>query len=133
MARPFKNRQITAGPAATVYKPAGVPAGQLQWQTLALDELEAIRLADAEGLSQEEIAERMGVSRPTVSRILARARRTVAQALTRGDALQIEGGPVEFSTGVRQGGRRGHGHGNGGGRGHGGRGRRRGRRRGRDT
>ncbi|MFP4140569.1 MAG: DUF134 domain-containing protein [Planctomycetota bacterium] len=130
MARPFKNRQITAGPAATVYKPAGVPAGQLQWQTLALDELEAIRLADADGLPQEEIAERMGVSRPTVSRILTRARRTIAQALTRGEALQIEGGPVEFSAGGPQGGRGGRGH---GGRGHGGRGRRRGRRRGRDA
>lgn len=133
MARPFKNRQITAGPAATVYKPAGVPAGQLQWQTLALDELEAIRLADADGLAQEEIAERMGVSRPTVSRILIRARRTIAQALTRGDALQIEGGPVEFSAEGPQGGRRGRGHGGRGHGGHNGRGRRRGRRRGRDV
>jgi predicted DNA-binding protein (UPF0251 family) len=90
-------RFIAHRPPVTVFKPAGVPARGLQWQHLTLDEYEALRLADCEGLSQEEAAERLGVSRPTVSRILEAARRTVAQALVEGQALAIEGGPVQWA------------------------------------
>ena len=78
----------------TVYKPAGAPARTLQWTRLALDEFEAIRLVDGEGLDQQAAAERMGVSRPTVTRILGSARRKIAGFLTCGQALAIEGGPV---------------------------------------
>jgi len=92
-------RLIAHRPPVTVFKPAGVPARTLQWLRLALDEYEALRLADYEGLSQEEVAERLGVSRPTVSRILEDARRTVMQALVEGQALAIEGGPVHFAPG----------------------------------
>jgi predicted DNA-binding protein (UPF0251 family) len=127
MARPFKNRQIATPPAATVYKPAGVPASELTWRTLAIDELEAIRLVDAEGLDQSAVAERMGVSRPTVSRIVARARATIARTLTQGQALQIEGGPVEIASRRGQGARRrGQGRGRRAGRRRGGGARRRG-------
>jgi predicted DNA-binding protein (UPF0251 family) len=103
-----------------VFKPAGVPAHGLVWQRLALDEYEALRLADYEGLDQAGVAERLGVSRPTVSRILEAARRTVAKALVEGGALAIEGGPVVFAPppGGPGAGRRGrHGRGWGGGRG----------------
>jgi hypothetical protein len=62
---------------------------------MTLDELEALRLADLEGLYQEAVAARMGVSRPTVGRILESARRKVAEALVLGRALRIEGGPIE--------------------------------------
>jgi predicted DNA-binding protein (UPF0251 family) len=62
---------------------------------LAMDELEAIRLADLEGLYQDAAAERMGVSRQTFGRIIQSARRKVAETLTRGLALRIEGGRVE--------------------------------------
>jgi hypothetical protein len=62
--------------------------------TLRLDELEALRLADLEGLYQEAAAERMGVSRPTFARILARARSTVARALIEERLLVVEDGPV---------------------------------------
>jgi predicted DNA-binding protein (UPF0251 family) len=96
MPRNKKCRFIGHRPPVAVFKPAGVPARALQWLRLGLDEYEAIRLADGEGLSQEEVAERLGVSRPTVSRILAGARRTVARALSEGHALAIEGGPVQF-------------------------------------
>jgi len=57
--------------------------------------LEAIRLADAEGMEHEEAARRMGVSRPTFSRILSEARRQVARALSNGWAIRIEGGDYE--------------------------------------
>ncbi len=52
-------------------------------------ELEALRLVDLEGLSQEEAGIRMGVSRGTVWRILQSARRKIAQALTEGRPLQV--------------------------------------------
>ena len=52
--------------------------------------MEALRLVDAEGLSQEDAALRMGVSRSTVCRILGEARTQVARALARGWAIRIE-------------------------------------------
>jgi uncharacterized protein len=121
MARPPRERIVAGTPAVTVYKPAGVPARELQWTQLALDEFEAVRLIDGEGLDQETAAGRMGVSRPTVTRILASARAKIAQVLIHGQALVIQGGPVIPPPGAYPGG----GHGQGGrGQGHGRRGRR---------
>jgi predicted DNA-binding protein (UPF0251 family) len=56
---------------------------------LELAELEAFRLVDLEGLSQEEAGQRMGVSRGTVWRLLQRARRKTAQALSEGRPIHI--------------------------------------------
>lgn len=61
---------------------------------MSLDEFEALRLADLEGLYQEQAAEQMGVSRATFGRIVVAARHKVAQTLVHGRALRIEGGPV---------------------------------------
>jgi len=58
------------------------------------DGLEAIRLADVEGLYQDAAAERMGVSRQTYARILARARHAVATALVERRLLLVDAGPV---------------------------------------
>ena len=52
-------------------------------------ELEALRLVDLEGLSQEEAGTKMGISRGTVWRLLQSARKKTAQALTEGRPLQI--------------------------------------------
>ena len=90
-------RWIQGHPPVSVFKPAGVPASGLPRAMLGLDEYEALRLADYEGLKQEEVAQQLGVSRPTVSRILESARRTVAAALVEGRAILIEGGPVQFA------------------------------------
>jgi len=62
---------------------------------MTLDELEALRLVDHEGLYQDAAGQRMGVSRQTLGRILESARKKVAGALVLGRALRIEGGPVE--------------------------------------
>lgn len=97
MPRSKKTRLIEGSPPVSVFKPAGVPARSLGRVTLRLDEYEALRLADYEGLKQEEVAERLGVSRPTVSRILVTARRTIVAAFVEGKALFIEGGPVRLS------------------------------------
>ena len=77
-----------------VFKPAGVPARELEEVTLGLDEAEAIRLADLEGLYQDAAAQRMGVSRQTFGRIVESARRAVADAIINGKRLRIEGGEI---------------------------------------
>ena len=94
MPRPFKNRCINAQPLSVVYKPTGIPASQLEWVTLHLDEFETIRLLDHTGVDQEQAAAQMGISRPTVTRIYASARQKIANALVLGQAICIEGGPV---------------------------------------
>jgi predicted DNA-binding protein (UPF0251 family) len=116
MPRPFCRRRIAFLPNATYFKPAGVPLRELEEVALGLDELEALRLADLEGLYQEQGAREMGVSRATFARIVESARRKVADALTSGKALRLEGGPVIHSQvgmagpdGGRGHGRHGHG------------------------
>jgi predicted DNA-binding protein (UPF0251 family)/predicted Fe-Mo cluster-binding NifX family protein len=59
---------------------------------LPLDGLEALRLADLEGLSHEAAARKMNVSRQTFGRIISRARQSVADVLVHGYALRITGG-----------------------------------------
>jgi uncharacterized protein len=63
---------------------------------MTLDEFEALRLADLDGLYQEQAAEQMNVSRPTFSRGIESAHRKLADALVHGKALRIEGGPVQI-------------------------------------
>ncbi len=92
MARPPIERAVGGVPRVTLFKPAGVPGRELEQLPLAVDELEAIRLVDLEGLSHEQAASAMGVSRQTVGRVLERGRATVAEALVGGKAILIGGG-----------------------------------------
>ncbi|HUV39995.1 MAG TPA: DUF134 domain-containing protein [Planctomycetota bacterium] len=94
MTRPPIKRIVQGFPEVVYFKPRGVPLRVLEEVILGVDEVEALRLADFEGLSHEEAGERMGVSRQTVGRILELARRKVADALVTGKALRIEGGPA---------------------------------------
>ena len=55
-----------------------------------MDEIEALRLADYEGLYHENAASRMEISRQTFGRILGGARRKVAECLVKGKALKME-------------------------------------------
>lgn len=96
MPRPCCLRHIGFTPTAGLFRPAGVPVCTLEQVTLTLDEVEALRLADLNGLYQEQAAERMRISRPTFSRIVAQARRKVADALIHGKALRLEGGVVRI-------------------------------------
>jgi predicted DNA-binding protein (UPF0251 family) len=70
---------------------------ELEEVALSLDEFEAMRLADLDGLYQEQVADQMKVSRTTVSRIVDSAHRKVADAIVHGKALRIEGGPVRVA------------------------------------
>jgi predicted DNA-binding protein (UPF0251 family)/predicted Fe-Mo cluster-binding NifX family protein len=92
MSRPPLERAVGGVPRVTLFKPAGVPARDLEQLRLTVDELETIRLVDLEGLSHEQAAEAMGVSRQTVGRVLERGRAKVAEALVGGKAILIGGG-----------------------------------------
>jgi len=95
MSRPVIPRQVLHTLPAVTFAPGTGPAAGLGQAGLTLDGLEALRLADLEGLYQEEAARRMGVSRATFARVLAGARRQVADALVNGKALSISGGVVD--------------------------------------
>jgi len=103
--RPRKRRLLTREPKPAIYKPAGVALNSLTLVRLLQEELEALRLADLEGLDQSEAAARMGISRSTFQRILTRARRQVSLALAEGHALGIDGGTFDVSVPLAQ-----HGH-----------------------
>ena len=90
-------RRVDFIPKITYFKPAGKPLGRLQEVCLSIEEAEAIRLKDREGLEQEECAQRMSISRTTFSRVLSSARQKIADALLNGKAIRIEGGNFEMA------------------------------------
>jgi len=62
---------------------------ELEHELLQLDEFEAIRLCDLDGLEQGEAGEKMGVSRGTIQRLLETGRRKLIQALVERKSIQI--------------------------------------------
>lgn len=92
MARPVKIRKVEVFPIETYFKPLGKKKCECEEVTLKIEELEAARLKDLEGLSQEEGAQRMGISRQTYQNILDEARRKMTLALVEGKAIHIGGG-----------------------------------------
>jgi len=109
MPRPFCPRCIRFAPGVTYFKPAGIPMSDLNQVVVTLDELEALRLADLNGLYQEKAAEQMKISRPTFARIVEAARKKVADALIHGKALRLEGGTVIIKGGINMPGKNGKG------------------------
>ncbi|MCU0915942.1 MAG: DUF134 domain-containing protein [Planctomycetes bacterium] len=96
MPRPCCLRHIGFKPPTGLFGPVGVSVCALEQVTLTLDEVEALRLADLNGLYQEQAAAQMKVSRPTFARIVEQARRKVAEALIHGKTLRLEGGAVRM-------------------------------------
>ena len=97
MARPKKCRRVEFFPESTSFIPLGKPKCSIESVTLKIEELEAIRLKDVEGLNQEECAKSMEVSRQTFQNIIYNAHRKIAIALTEGKAIEISGG--HYTTG----------------------------------
>ena len=94
MPRPKKCRRICGLPRCSRFGPLdGVAEGSV---ALALEELEAIRLLDLLGCTQEECAGQMGVARSTVQQVYDAARRKLALALVEGRELVIAGGSYEL-------------------------------------
>ncbi len=94
MVRPLKPRTIGRSPGATYFKPRGIPLRALSHVILTLDEVEAMRLSDMNGMNQTDAAKSMGVSQSTFHRILATAHHKTADALLNGKAMKIEGGSI---------------------------------------
>ena len=90
-------RKVSSIPLITYFKPAGIRMAELEEVKLLIEEAEAIRLKDLEGLEQEECAQKMKISRSTFSRILDSGRQKIADALLCGKAIRIEGGNFEMA------------------------------------
>ncbi|MFC1624356.1 DUF134 domain-containing protein [Candidatus Omnitrophota bacterium] len=90
--RPKKTRWVKCEPGERCFRPQCKPSNKLDGICMTLDEFEAIRLADYEGLKQEEAAKRLKISRPTFSRIITSAHNKISDALVSIKAIKIEGG-----------------------------------------
>jgi len=100
MPRPQDNRIVLEPPLFSEFKPLGIKGQDLEQIQLALDEFEAFRLADHNGLSHAEAADEMGISRSTFSRLIEKARKKIADFIIQGKLLTIEGGSVHFRNNI---------------------------------
>ena len=100
--RPKKTRWVKCKPGERCFRPKCKSVRDLDGVILSIDEFEAIRLADFEKLTQEQVAKRMKVHRSTISRIINSAHLKIADALVNGKALSIEGGPYELDPRLAQ-------------------------------
>lgn len=79
-------------------RPAVVPFVEGRWEpsedevvlSLGSHELEVLRLCDLDGLSQQEVADKLGVSRGSVFRYLQGARKKVIEAILSSRAIRVE-------------------------------------------
>ena len=85
-------RWVGALPQCNRFGPEGPPGREVKVIVVSVEELEAMRLVDLEGMQQEEAAAEMGVSRKTLWNDLKSARKKVTEALVNGWAISIEGG-----------------------------------------
>lgn len=100
MPRRKRHRRVLREPPVSVFKPAGIPTRELEEILITVDEFEAVRLADFNGLNQREASEVMKISQPTFNRVLASARTKIARGLVEGCVLRIEGGRYVLSDGT---------------------------------
>lgn len=96
MPRPRKRRRVRGLPKFERFGPCGLSVEHEEVVTMTVDEYEAIRLIDLEGMTQEECAEQMNVARTTVQGIYDRARKKLAESLVHGKLLRIAGGAYEL-------------------------------------
>jgi len=97
MPRPRKCRRVFEEPEITYFKPAGVPLRELEEVEITVDEFEALRLVDSEGLEQIEASKKMKISQPTLHRLIISARKKIACVLANGNAIKINGGDYYIS------------------------------------
>jgi len=89
-------RRVGFQPAFTSFGPAAPVPVESDEMILTVEEFEAVRLKDLEGLDQTECARMMEISQPTFHRLVISARRKIADALTHGKTIKIEGGHYRF-------------------------------------
>ncbi len=90
MVRPRLCRNVKFNPQVNYFKPQGIPVRCLEVVQMSLEEMEALRLKNLEGLEQTEAAKKMNTSQSTFARILASANQKTADALINGKAIRIE-------------------------------------------
>jgi predicted DNA-binding protein (UPF0251 family) len=96
MVRPRLCRRVRFEPEVTYFKPRGVRMRDLTQSVLTVDEFEAVRLKDFQGLDQADAAKKMDISQPTFHRLIVSARKRIADAIVNGKAIKIEGGDYKF-------------------------------------
>lgn len=84
-----KKRYARRLDSSRTFKPAGIPKSELESVNIMLDEFEAMRLCDYEGLSQIEAAQEMQISRATIQRLLLSARKKVVDVILNIKILEI--------------------------------------------
>lgn len=92
MPRSCKARKVCGEYQNKVFTPK---TGCHEFVVMNIEEMEALRLCDYEGLEQTQAAEAMHISRGTLQRILYSARLKAANALCNGKEIRIEGGNYE--------------------------------------
>jgi predicted DNA-binding protein (UPF0251 family) len=95
MPRPRRCRRVWFEPNVTYFKPAGVRMIDLEESILTVDEFEAVRLKDLEGLDEGTASKKMNISQPTFNRLVSSARKKIADAIVHGKAIKIFGGPYK--------------------------------------
>lgn len=105
MPRPMRCRRIERLPVYRSFSPDDITTEENVQMTV--DEFEALRLLDDEGLTQEACASRMNIARTTVTAIYDSARKKVADALVHGKRLLIRGGhcayePIEIEQAIME-------------------------------
>ena len=100
--RPGKYRNVRVDPKISQFSPRGRP-GRPEEVEIRMDEYEALRLADYQGLSQKEAAKSMHISQQTFSRILRKAHQLIAKGITTGSAIKIQGGQYIISSRINTG------------------------------
>ena len=100
-ARRKRARRVLNPPSVKGFKPYGIDSDLKQSEVsvnLLIEEYEAMRLCDYDGLSHHQASLLMDVSRPTFTRIYAAALRKLAVAFVEGRQIAIEGGKVYFDS-----------------------------------
>lgn len=92
MVRPRCLRRVFSNPETTFFKPAGIKMRNLEEVVVSVEEFEAVRLKDLDGLDQEDCAKKMNISQPTFHRLILSARKKIAEAIVKGKAIKITGG-----------------------------------------
>lgn len=100
MPRPRKWRTVCEVPRNNRFGPLGADPYSGETVQMTVDEYEAVRLIDMDGLTQEECAVRMHVARTTVQGIYESARKKIASAIVDSKELRIEGGEYRLCDGT---------------------------------
>jgi len=82
-------KPVTLGaiPSITTFTPQ--PTRNPEPIYIEFTEVEAFRLVDMQGLSQEEAGQKMSISRGTIWRLVQSAKRKTAQALSEGKSIYL--------------------------------------------